>query len=80
MTDCYKEDNIDYICTYVPTDVQFGGYLSKTQRKQFLPNSAVVSHILKVRGKLLSAPINFLNAKIFIERSVLFGDYSGMSV
>ena len=80
MIDCYKEDNIDYICTYVPTDVQFDGYLSKTQRKQFLPNSAVVSHILKVRGKLLSVPINFLTAKIFVERSVRFGDYSEMSV
>ena len=53
MTDCYKEDNIDSICTYVPTDVQFDRYLSKTQRKEFLPNSAVLPHILKVRGKLL---------------------------
>ena len=59
MTDRYKEDNVDFICTYVPTDVHFDRYLSKTQRKEFLPNSAVLPHILKVRGKLLSVPIMF---------------------
>ena len=82
MTDCYKEDNIDFIyrCTYVPTDAQFDRYLLKTQRKEFLLNSAVLPHILKVRGKLLFVPIHFLNAKIFVERSVRFGDYSEMSV
>ena len=55
-----------HICTCVPTDVQFDRYLSKIQRKEFLPNSAVLPHILKVRGKLLFVPIHFLNAKIFV--------------
>ena len=62
---------------FLLSDVQFDRYLSKTQRKEFFSNSAVLPHILKVRGKLLSVPIHFLNAKIFVER---FGDYSEMSV
>ena len=44
MTDCYKEDNmIDFIWTYAQLSVQFDRYLSKTQRKEFLPNSAVAT-------------------------------------
>ena len=49
-------------------------------QKHYVNNFYRIPHILKVRGKLLSVPINFLNAKIFVERSVRFGDYSEMPV
>ena len=71
MTDCYKKDNIDFICTYahVPTDVQFDRYLSKTQRKEFY----------RITPHFESGSDPFPECKN-LRRAFGFGDYSEMSV